>query len=596
MSGQNATRTDQFASTSDRLDSILDALDAMATSTAPADAIDPTPSSPTAASEVVAPDVPGRLGQIPHQPDLSAAVPVADPVTAPLPDEPIVSPPKLRVVPEVPDVPDVPDVPEVLDVPDVPEAYLPVPPAIPTFKSTLGEPDFSSFDTGATNDGATTLGQFNTAGLTEAPAPMEPVEPPVEVASSVFSAEAAPVEEIAPVEVASSVFSAEAAPVEEIVPVPAAAPVEEIAPVVAATPFQAAPTEVGDPVDMSDTAVHEEPVAPTLSVVPDHTTDVEPVDTAVPDAAFPVGDEPSTDEVTRPASIFRTQPAPAGETPQTLDHSEPPEDDEDSWVSHHIIEPHTDSTVFDEVPSASAVPSAPTQLVGEDLWRVDTYIDSPSADAAPAKPLPFFADGPSTSTAGADLWQTVDETESMLTSLDPTTPPDAELDADLFAAANVGGTNPNAHVFDPSALEQVPEPAWGEPVAEPTPDLASEGEEEVSARFLTDEDLPIPDFTGVYDETPKDTEAWNVDQAINDGSAEGSLSQKTAMMRRNELDRLRPVTEDSQEEETSKSERKVRPVYLMVILGIALFALILIFLADPMILEQIQSRFNETNS
>ena len=100
----------------------------------------------------------------------------------------------------------------------------------------------------------------------------------------------------------------------------------------------------------------------------------------------------------------------------------------------------------------------------------------------------------------------------------------------------------------------------------------------------------------MYDETPKDSEAWNVDQAIQGSPAEGSLSQKTAMMRRNELDRLRPVAEESLIEEESEGNRKVRPVYLLVILGIALFALLLVFLADPMFLEELQSLFNEANS
>ena len=654
MSGQNAMRTDQFASTNDRLDSILDALDSLATTTtATPEPVELSPSTltPVPATDDVAPDLSGDLDRTPSPSDIIEPTAAADPVAADMPDEPVVSPPRLRVVPEMPDVPEAFDVPEMPDVPELADDSILVPPAIPKFESKL--PDLPpSFDTGASNDDSHALGQFTTEAVVEAPAPTEALEgaaDPVVAASdfpdlfevpetpvvadhSVFeqptadetptveapavvepemaeaqSIEAPAVEEAAVEEAAvsnHSVFeqptAVEPATIEAVAePVVAEAPaVAE--PVVAEVPAVAEPV-VAEPVVAEAPAVAEpvvaelvvaEPVAPapietpTVAEVPNIGM-AAPVDAAPPaDADASVVDaEPSEEEVTRPASIFRTQPTPAAETPQ-VDHSKPPVVNDDDWVSHHIIEPPVESTVFDEVPSASAAPTTPTQLAGEDLWRVDTYTDlAATDDAPPEKSLPFFADGPSPADAGGDLWQTVDGTGSM-PSPDSAVPAGAAQGFDLFANTDVSAESENVAV-----------PEWDEvPLAEDNVVAVLDPDSDVGARFPTDEDLPIPDFTGVYDETPKDSEAWNVDQAIQGSPAEGSLSQKTAMMRRNELDRLRPVAEESLIEEESEGNRKVRPVYLLVILGIALFALLLVFLADPMFLEELQSLFNEANS
>ena len=265
-------------------------------------------------------------------------------------------------------------------------------------------------------------------------------------------------------------------------------------------------------------------------------------------AETPPADD-STPDVDRPMSIFRTagsDPAPAP-TPAAA----PATEEEGEWVSHHIIEPQRDHGLFDEVPSASAAPAAPTQLEGDALWHVETY---PEDIPAPVESSAIESLSVDEEQSG-DLWNTVTETEEMLSTLDPMMGLDggSELFEPSEGLADSGGSVSTglALVSDHDVIS----------------------DEDLTPKYGTDEDLPIPDFTGVYDETPSN---WTVPGDDPVASAEGSITQTTAMMRRDELDRLRPAGEVIEEDQSTGAGQQPKLVLLMGIV-FALVALALLF-------------------
>ena len=274
-------------------------------------------------------------------------------------------------------------------------------------------------------------------------------------------------------------------------------------------------------------------------------------------AETPPADD-STPDVDRPMSIFRTagsDPAPAP-TPA----SAPATEEEDEWVSHHIIEPQRDHGLFDEVPSASAAPAAPTQLEGDALWHVETY---PEDIPAPVESSAIESPSVDEEQSG-DLWNTVTETEEMLSTLDPMMGLDggSELFEPSEDLADTGGSVSTglALVSDHDVIS----------------------DEDLTPKYGTDEDLPIPDFTGVYDETPSN---WTVPGDDPVASAEGSITQTTAMMRRDELDRLRPAGEVVEE---AQSTGAGQPPKLVLLVGIVFVLVTLALLFREEILGFIQ--------
>ena len=263
----------------------------------------------------------------------------------------------------------------------------------------------------------------------------------------------------------------------------------------------------------------------------------------------PVAAGSETDEVTRPKSIFRTTAADAVEPAPVA--ASPAVDDDDEWVSHHIIEPSRSHELFDEVPPASATPASPEQLEGDALWAVEPYT------AGQENTAPLEAPSTVQDANPEDLWGTVVETEEMLFSLDP-----AETNSEIFQAP------------DPtlSVETQVDSHASFDTVS-PLADVHGQEVDESAPTYGTDEDLPIPDFTGVYDETSGDS-AWSLDTAPVGASVEGELTQTTAMIRRDELDRLRPASEvlEQEEEEVARTVN-VRLIVLGLLVVIAAAAL-----------------------
>ena len=340
------------------------------------------------------------------------------------------------------------------------------------------------------------------------------------------------------------------APVVEVPPVPEAAETPDVS-----RPFVFEVPPVPEVAEASAFGVADRVSEPTDAVTFDNTV----AEAAAPEVSSPIESvfgmatstpeqaEPSTEvaaatteDVERPRSIFRT----TSDAPSAPEPVQPaPESDDDDWVSHHITEPTREHGLFDEVPSASAAPTAPTQLEGDALWHVDHYPEAP--EVASVEPV---------AQAGEDLWSTVAETEEMLFSLDPAV--EVSEGSDIF-----GGVQNFAEVEQP-VVSDLPMPAGL------TDELATDD----SIKYGTDEDLPIPDFTGVYDETPKD---WTVPGGDLVASEETSITQTTAMMRRDELDRLRPSAEVAVEaQETATQARQPRIVLLGVIFALVALAVI----------------------
>jgi len=551
MSGQNAQRAENFDSLNNRLDSILDALNALGepTSTSeprsrplqavpdlddsvaqpnltdpPADSLTPlaTPTAATGAPQVDV-DVPAPELPAPFESQLdvleASSGQAASDVEAPLSSDR----PELTVVSDLSspafDTPGLPDLPE-----------IPEPPTFAPLEQVLDAP--VAFDEPPV---------FEVPPIPEAPAvPEAPVfeVPPVPES---------PVVEVPPVPETPAVSEA---PVFEVPPVPEAAETPDVS-----RPFVFEVPPVPEVAEASAFGVADRVSEPTDAVTFDNTV----AEAAAPEVSSPIESvfgtatstpeqaEPSTEvaaatteDVERPRSIFRT----TSDAPSAPEPVQPaPESHDDDWVSHHITEPTREHGLFDEVPSASAAPTAPTQLEGDALWHVDHYPEAP--EVASVEPV---------AQEGEDLWSTVAETEEMLFSLDPAV--EVSEGSDIF-----GGVQNFAEVEQP-VVSDLPMPAGL------TDELATDD----SVKYGTDEDLPIPDFTGVYDETPKD---WTRPGGDLVASEETSITQTTAMMRRDELDRLRPSAEVAVEaQETATQARQPRIVLLGVIFALVALAVI----------------------
>ena len=268
--------------------------------------------------------------------------------------------------------------------------------------------------------------------------------------------------------------------------------------------------------------------------------------------------ESEQETVSRPQSIFRTSgaqaPTPAAGTPELRGT---PDDD---WVSHEPVEP-TPQQAQPPTPAVSEQAAAAKHLEGDALWHVETYPDPPTPTQTP-----FFMDPQAEATGETDLWSTVNETEALLSSINPATTLD--VGTGLGVDANAGATS----MFDDVNAVADPPPA-------PNTEAFVPVEEEMlpTPRFDTDEDLPIPDFSGVFDVSPEDSQKWNMDAALAGKSAEGQVTQTNAMMRRDELDRLRPPSEVPVEEDSSERNLAARKYFLMLALALVLAVVLLVF-------------------
>ena len=579
MSGQTATRSDdEFASANNKLDSILDALNSLSgTSDSLSSAtLAPVPDLDDSTNELVAP---GQTDAIEPNAFVPPAIPtIAEPSQSTFDDavDTPSHPPTLHVVAEPPVEPASMEESAVQESarsealleefnvaePDVPEPLVVEPPAIPEFHSQLDAP-VPTVDTAAVEAEIATPA----VSLPEVSLP-EVSLPEVEL----------PETDLGVVDELRSIDQVEA-PVADVMPeVPIFDHVD--APEVPEAPE----VPVFDHVDAPE--MPEAPAADVMPEVPifDHVDVPEiedqldnPLDVATADFEEPtsIGDPVATaeatiqdlnpqSEVTRPASIFRTPGADAAVPAPTKST----QSDDDDWVSHHhvadelppVSDEATPSSYFDEVPLASETPPTPEQLTGDALWSVPTFDELPPSNDESGAESPV--DG---------LWA-IDETEPVS---DANTISTTGLFEDVTDTADAAIDEHDSHTH-PDSTE------------------FSASLEDAASVFATDEELPIPDFTGVYDETPTDSDAWNLDDPDSGVPlAEGSLTQSAAIMRRDELDKLRPGLELQTTEVIEPTERKPRWLFLLIILGIGLVALLVLFLDDPDVVAWIQDFYGD---
>ena len=552
MSGHNALQPEGVDSTSDRLDSILDALAALGDSSRTA----PTPSVPESTTSATV----HRLRAVP---DLEDA---PEEVAAPVDVE--------QTVNQANDLASWASTTATVSTPALVPPDLPAPVAAPT-----QEVDESAF---LIEDAPTTM-PFEPDAVVEMADPVEtvtalaPTEP--------VPAEPAPIEavELAPVE-----------PVVEPAPIEAVEPVVE-EPVVSASIFAPAPAApepvapesvVFEPVAFEPVALEPVVEAPTEPAIEAATTTTsifadQPVPTE-PDVEQTVGAEAdaivSMLEETPADTVSMLEETPVEETSATTqsifgttDANEAPDpapslavvppvpdSDEDEWVSHDTpakLDSPTPEAPADLFGALAAAPAEAAPLDGDALWHVDRIDTTPSQTETPAQD-----EASETVDLGAALW--ADEPTESTENTDSV--------VDFFAH---------------DAFEDTP-------LAEPT----------AIGSFESDDDLPIPDFTGVYDQTPE-TKDWSLDETA-EGTmpvAEGEASVTAATARRAELDLLRPQEETRAEPapkadddsgvalvKEKKSRESSGNSVMIVLCGLVILTFGFVFMSDPGFLSGIE--------
>ncbi len=395
------------------------------------------------------------------------------------------------------------------------------------------------------------------AGVVETPAPTPPpnlgLVPPVEAApvvdtQSLAQPPAQPIAQPVPQPVAQPAAQPTPAqpPVAEtpMAPAPLVEPEAVVPPVVATpspadtfTPVESVVAETTAPTsDMADpapvavehygldlTPAPVEPAAEATQVESMESADVFELDTASLEA------EAAIDTPEAPTSIFSL----ASSEPETAP------DEVDGWVSHH-----GDDSASGDVAS-----------VDEDvdpMWAIDpiepTVIEPTVIEPTAIDENPF-----------AVTEDTVDTAFFETSTVDVSEPVEAPVE-DFFAALEESEEPVNIAGIDMA------------PAIEETPAA------DVDA-FTSDDELPIPDFTGVYNESPTESGFWADSEESVPKSVEPSMGQISA--RREELDKLRPVEgEESVALEKESADRSVM-MQIVGVIFVGILAVLAVFLLDP---------------
>ena len=349
----------------------------------------------------------------------------------------------------------------------------------------------------------------------------------------------------------------EPAPVAEAAPVvPVAESVFEPAPVAEVAPAPTTPSAPQDAAILGDAIVDE---LGSDDIKGDVTADLDtPSESA---GAFDVPEAP--------ISIFGNMPsAPATPIePLNVDPQPAPTTDDD-WISHA---PETPAT-----PAAPAV-EAPAESIFDTtgIADIESTTSEPESTGLFGNLPPQPADG--APLTGDALWH-IDESPEAPALATPETAPLSTDQVDHFANLDATPDGPLGDVAEQPV--ETPEVDYFSLNPEPAADGADSGVVTPSAAsFETDEDLPIPDFTGVYEESSPVFDASPHGVSEEDlPLAEGPQSQHAASARREELDRLRPEdppVEDVAVEEPASSTFGIKTV-LMVFLVLAVLAVLLL--------------------
>lgn len=153
---------------------------------------------------------------------------------------------------------------------------------------------------------------------------------------------------------------------------------------------------------------------------------------------------------------------------------------------------------------------------------------------------------------------------------------------------------PEANTFDApqwGEINEDPEVRGEQSNASPFSPLVGES---TSESFETDDELPLPDFTGVWEDTTEPT-VWDADTDLDGESlpdpVEIASSGSGISVGRNELDSLRPVEEEPKAE--AKTEQRLgRKLQLFAVILFGLIALAVVLLNDPAVVEDLREIYD----
>ena len=418
-----------------------------------------------------------------------------------------------------------------------------------------------------------------------------------ESAASMKDAPLRPLQSVPPLEpgVAEVVETAAPTPPPNLglVPPVAPAPVVE-APVVTAPAVATPAVEVSAPeaTTIAEPAVQPELVAPVPApVAPDAMTPAETVPTAIVpgETAVPVPGETAvpTSDMADPAPVavehygLDLTPAPVEHTPDfehapDFDHA-PDLSQAESMEAADVFELDTASL---EAEAAIDTPEAPTSIFS---------LTSTEPVAAPEEGDGWVSHHGDDHTTPVDV-VSVDENVDPLWAIEPAEATPTEeapsavveepVDMSFFETSTAEATTPVEEPVEDffAALENSEEPVniagidMAPPADETAADLDTDG-------FTSDDDLPIPDFTGVYNESPTDNGFWADSDESVPKSVDPSMGQISA--RRDELDKLRPV--EGEESIALEKEPVDRSVMLQIVgvIFVGILAVLAVFLLDP---------------
>ena len=363
------------------------------------------------------------------------------------------------------------------------------------------------------------------------------------------------------------------------------------------TPVSTPPPDLGLVQPVNAPVVDAQPVAQPTAVQPPVVEAPAAPAVEAPSAAGPIPELPTLPEVpslaeavTPSESVFAEPVAPTSDmvdpAPVAVEHY-------GLDLTPASVEPASDSAQAESMGSA-------------DVFELDTAsLEAEAAIDPPDAPTSIFSlasNEPETSAEEGDGWvshhgnspiggevASVDEDVDPMWAIDPVEPTDLEdapvgvdegpVDTAFFATSTVDAAMP---VEDPvedlfAALEELDEPVNiagidMAPAVEETPAVDGDG-------FTSDEDLPIPDFTGVYNESPTEGGFWADSEESVPKSVEPSIGQLSA--RREELDKLRPV--EGEEAVVLEKESGDRSVMLQIVgvIFVGILAVLAVFLLDP---------------
>lgn len=336
-------------------------------------------------------------------------------------------------------------------------------------------------------------------------------------------------------------------------PVPQAPPLPEVEPIAEPTNFTFGLPDAGIPPETAP----PEPLEPEVLVPPE------------------VLAQPDIFDI---APVVESQPAVAEEAPVVVEYRSEREELVFELDGPLTAEPLPEEAVA-AVPDQSDVafsdvdPGTPPPLPsGGDTGWISHH--SESAESTPEQTSNEFADAPDVAELVDDPMVALVEAQSGVLEVPDTL--DAREGAGGFESPQWGEINENDDVVEEAAFS-----AFNPHAATSSPD-----------EYATDEDLPLPDFTGVWDDSTVPS-VW--DAAANERSqvpdpVEIPGKGSGISVGRTELDSLRPAEEEKAEREPAQNLGRKMQLFAVILFG--LIALAVVLLNDPAAVEELREIYD----